>query len=130
MHMLQAGIAPVTIKDILGHAHLKTLEAYVQADLEMKRRALEVRLLRSMSGRSSNVTSPISFDGSKSSNTSSWTLCRGESCYGYQRPPRSSSSLKRKNEEENDSNQLSTESDHPQLCTCTSREVYADPTQV
>ena len=41
MHMLQAGIAPVTIKDILGHAHLKTLEAYVQADLEMKRRALE-----------------------------------------------------------------------------------------
>lgn len=41
MHMLQAGISPVTIKDILGHAHLKTLEAYVQADLEMKRRALE-----------------------------------------------------------------------------------------
>ena len=31
----------MTIKDILGHAHLKTLEAYVQADLEMKRRALE-----------------------------------------------------------------------------------------
>jgi site-specific recombinase XerD len=41
MHMLQAGISPVTITDILGHAHLKTLEAYVQADLEMKRRALE-----------------------------------------------------------------------------------------
>jgi integrase len=41
MHMLQAGIDPVTIKDILGHAHLKTLEVYVQADLEMKRRALE-----------------------------------------------------------------------------------------
>ena len=41
MHLLQAGISPVTIKDILGHAHLKTLEAYVQADLEMKRRALE-----------------------------------------------------------------------------------------
>ena len=41
MHLLQAGIAPVTIKDILGHAHLKTLEIYVQADLEMKRRALD-----------------------------------------------------------------------------------------
>lgn len=41
MHLLQAGITPVTIKDILGHAHLKTLEVYVQADLEMKRRALE-----------------------------------------------------------------------------------------
>src|SRR2546422_30967 len=40
MHLLQAGVTPVTIKDILGHAHLKTLEVYVQADLEMKRRAL------------------------------------------------------------------------------------------
>ena len=40
MHLLQAGVPPVTIKDILGHAHLKTLEIYVQADLEMKRRAL------------------------------------------------------------------------------------------
>lgn len=41
MHLLQAGVNLVTIKDILGHAHLKTLEIYVQADLEMKRRALE-----------------------------------------------------------------------------------------
>ena len=41
MHLLQAGVSPVAIKDILGHAHLKTLEMYVQADLEMKRRALE-----------------------------------------------------------------------------------------
>jgi len=41
MHLLQAGVSPVTIKDILGHAHLKTLEVYVQADLEMKRKAIE-----------------------------------------------------------------------------------------
>jgi len=41
MHLVQAGVSPVTVKDILGHAHLKTLEAYVEADLEMKRRALE-----------------------------------------------------------------------------------------
>ena len=41
MHLLVAGISAVTIKDILGHAHLKTLEIYVQADLEMKRRALQ-----------------------------------------------------------------------------------------
>jgi site-specific recombinase XerD len=41
MHLLQAGVHAVTIKDLLGHAHLKTLEVYVQADLEMKRRALE-----------------------------------------------------------------------------------------
>jgi site-specific recombinase XerD len=42
MHMLQAGVSPVTIKDFLGHAHLKTLEVYVESDLEMKRRALEL----------------------------------------------------------------------------------------
>jgi site-specific recombinase XerD len=41
MNLLVAGISPITIKDILGHAHLKTLEIYVQADLEMKRRALK-----------------------------------------------------------------------------------------
>jgi hypothetical protein len=40
MHLFQAGVTAVTIKDILGHAHLKTLEVYVQADLEMKRHAL------------------------------------------------------------------------------------------
>jgi len=41
MHLVQAGVSPITVKDLLGHAHLKTLEAYVEADLEMKRRALE-----------------------------------------------------------------------------------------
>lgn len=41
MHLLEAGVSPVTIKDILGHAHLKTLEIYVQANLEMKRAAIE-----------------------------------------------------------------------------------------
>lgn len=41
MHLLQAGVSPVTIKDFLGHAHIKTLEVYVEADLEMKRRALD-----------------------------------------------------------------------------------------
>ena len=41
MHLLQAGVSPVTIKDILGHAHLKTLEVYIRADLEMKRAAIE-----------------------------------------------------------------------------------------
>jgi site-specific recombinase XerD len=41
MHLLQAGVPPVTIKDILGHADLKSLEIYVQADLDMKRKAIE-----------------------------------------------------------------------------------------
>jgi site-specific recombinase XerD len=41
MHLLQAGVHPVTIKDILGHAHLETLSVYARADLELKRKALE-----------------------------------------------------------------------------------------
>ncbi|PID38260.1 MAG: integrase [Proteobacteria bacterium] len=41
MHLLQAGVHPVTIKDILGHAHLETLSVYARADLDLKRRALE-----------------------------------------------------------------------------------------
>ena len=53
MHLLQAGVSPVTIKDILGHAHLKTLEIYVQADLEMKRLALE------LAGSPVNTTAPM-----------------------------------------------------------------------
>ena len=53
MHLLQAGVSPVTIKDILGHAHLKTLEIYVQADLEMKRRALE------LAGSPVNTSAPM-----------------------------------------------------------------------
>ena len=41
MHLLQAGVSLVTIKDILGHADLRTLSIYVEADLDMKRKALE-----------------------------------------------------------------------------------------
>jgi site-specific recombinase XerD len=41
MHLLQAGVHPITIKDILGHAYLSTLSIYAQADLELKRKALE-----------------------------------------------------------------------------------------
>ena len=41
MHLLQSGVPLVTIKDVLGHADMKTTEIYVQADLEMKRQALE-----------------------------------------------------------------------------------------
>ncbi len=40
MHLLQAGVPLVTIKDILGHADVKSTEVYVQIDLEMKRDAL------------------------------------------------------------------------------------------
>jgi integrase/recombinase XerD len=40
MHLLQSGVPLVTIKDILGHADVKSTEIYVQIDLEMKRAAL------------------------------------------------------------------------------------------
>jgi len=40
MHLLQAGVPLVTVKDFLGHVDLKSTEVYVQADLEMKRDAL------------------------------------------------------------------------------------------
>jgi integrase len=40
MHLLQAGIPLITIKDFLGHADLKSTEVYVQIDVGMKREAL------------------------------------------------------------------------------------------
>jgi integrase/recombinase XerD len=41
MHLLQSGVPLVMVKDFLGHMDLKSTEVYVQADLEMKRKALE-----------------------------------------------------------------------------------------
>lgn len=41
MHLLQAGINLIYIRDILGHVDLKSTEIYARADTEMKRRALE-----------------------------------------------------------------------------------------
>jgi site-specific recombinase XerD len=42
MHLLQSGVPLVMVKDFLGHADLKSTEVYVQADLEMKRKALDL----------------------------------------------------------------------------------------
>ncbi len=41
MHMLQAGVALIHIRDILGHVDIRTTEVYARADLEMKRKALQ-----------------------------------------------------------------------------------------
>jgi integrase/recombinase XerD len=41
MHLLQAGIPLVIIRDFLGHTDIATSEIYARADLDMKRRALE-----------------------------------------------------------------------------------------
>jgi len=40
MHLLQAGTPLVIIRDILGHADVRSTEIYARADLEMQRRAL------------------------------------------------------------------------------------------
>jgi len=41
MHLLQSGVPLITIKDILGHADIKSTEVYMQADMQMKRKALQ-----------------------------------------------------------------------------------------
>ena len=41
MHLLQAGVNIVYIRDILGHSSIDTTEIYARADAEMKRKAIE-----------------------------------------------------------------------------------------
>lgn len=41
VHLLQAGVNLVYIRDFLGHSDIKTTEIYARADVELKRKALE-----------------------------------------------------------------------------------------
>ena len=41
MHLLQAGVNLVYIRDLLGHVSVKTTEVYARADSSAKRKALE-----------------------------------------------------------------------------------------
>ncbi len=41
MHLLQSGVDPVVIALWLGHESVETTHIYVEADLQMKREALE-----------------------------------------------------------------------------------------
>ena len=41
MHLLQAGVNLIYIRDLLGHVSIKTTEVYARADSKMKRMALE-----------------------------------------------------------------------------------------
>ncbi len=42
MHLLQSGVPLVMVKDFLGHVDMKSTDVYVQADLEMKCKALDL----------------------------------------------------------------------------------------
>ncbi|GAH41157.1 unnamed protein product [marine sediment metagenome] len=41
MHLLQAGVNLIYIRDFLGHVDLKTIELYTRTDTETKRKAIE-----------------------------------------------------------------------------------------
>ena len=41
MHLLQAGVDLIYIRDILGHVSVATTQIYARADMTLKRRALE-----------------------------------------------------------------------------------------
>jgi integrase/recombinase XerD len=41
MHLLQAGVSLIYIRDLLGHVDIATTEIYARADIELKRKALE-----------------------------------------------------------------------------------------
>ena len=41
MHLYQAGVSLVYIRDILGHVDIATTDTYARADTESKRKALE-----------------------------------------------------------------------------------------
>ena len=41
MHLLQAGVNLIYIRDILGHVSIQTTEVYARADSKAKREALE-----------------------------------------------------------------------------------------
>lgn len=43
MHLLEAGVNLIYIRDLLGHASVTTTEIYARANPEMRRRAIEER---------------------------------------------------------------------------------------
>ncbi len=58
MHLLQSGVPIITIKDVLGHADVKSTEVYVQTDPEAKRKALQQAGTPSRATRRSRKIAP------------------------------------------------------------------------
>jgi site-specific recombinase XerC len=46
MHLLQAGVNLIYIRDFLGHVHVETTEMYAKADTEMRRKSIEQAQIR------------------------------------------------------------------------------------
>jgi len=46
MHLLQAGVNMIYIRDFLGHVHVETTEVYAKADTEMRRKSIESAQIR------------------------------------------------------------------------------------
>jgi integrase/recombinase XerD len=59
MHLLQSDVPIITIKDVLGHADVRSTEVYVQTDLEAKRKALERAGTSSHTTRRSRIAPDI-----------------------------------------------------------------------
>jgi site-specific recombinase XerD len=58
MHLLQSGVPIITIKDVLGHADVRSTAVYVHTDLEAKRKALEQAGTPSRAARRSRRIAP------------------------------------------------------------------------
>jgi integrase/recombinase XerD len=58
MHLLQSGVPIITIKDVLGHADVRSTEVYVETDLEAKRKAMEQAGTSSKETRRSRKIAP------------------------------------------------------------------------
>jgi len=66
MHLLQAGINLVYIRDILGHVSVQTTEVYAKADSLQKREALEknyIKLIRKLKQPDNGTTTGICWNG-------------------------------------------------------------------
>lgn len=56
MHMLQAGVNLIYIRDFLGHTSISTTEIYAKADSRLKRQAIEKAYLDI--SKTKNLTEP------------------------------------------------------------------------
>ncbi len=56
MHLVQAGVAVIYIRDFLGHSSIKTTEIYAKADGKSKREALEAAYADVLSEEQKNIT--------------------------------------------------------------------------